>query len=554
ITERKRAEKLILVQRDLGLALSSAKNLAETLKISLDTILDISNTDRGGIYLLNEKSGSLQLAHHQGMPENPLKEYDLYEPNSPNTKLVKAGKPIYMDYTELVKKIGVKSGFAFKATAVVPLKYGKKIIGAFNIASFTIEHIPEASRDALETIAAQIGEVIVHFQAEEELNKLEKQLRRSQKLETIGTLAGGIAHDFNNILAPILGYADMALLNLDSDDPLHDYLHHILKSSHRAKDLVEQILLFAKQSEKERQPLTLQPLIKESLKLLRPSIPATIEIQQNIDQGCEKILADPSQIHQVVVNLCTNAFQAMENKVGTLTIELKSAVFDSSSARHQQNIDAGKYVRLSVIDTGSGMDESTIERIFEPFFTTKSVNKGTGLGLSVVHGIVQSHGGSVHVESEPGKGAAFHVYLPVFKEIARENNSKVNALVGGKESILVVDDDKEVAEIVKKMLEMIGYEVDCQINSFEAVKFFNEHPGKYDLLISDLTMSDLTGLDLAQHVLTLRPDLPVIIMTGYGDDLNEETRQQHGIKQVLGKPITLIDLANAVRSVFDGPR
>lgn len=550
-TERKFAEQLLETQRDLGVALSSAKDLTETLQLSLGTAIEISSTDGGGIYLVDGSTGGLHLAFHQGLPGAFVEQVTYFGPETPNTQVVMKGEAIYTQYKELTNQLNIERRYPFKASAIIPIKYQNRVIGAFNIASQTLNNLPEQSRTALETIATQVSEVIVRYQAEEEKARLEEQLRRSQKLETIGTLAGGIAHDFNNILAPILGYADMALLNLQPDNPMYDYLRQILKSAFRAKELVEQILLFAKQSEKERHPLALQPLINESLKLLRPTIPATIEIRHHIDPKCEKVLADPSQIHQAIVNLCTNAFHAMQISGGTLTINLNQITIDEASSLHHANLPVGKYARLSVIDTGHGMDKSTLNRIFEPFFTTKSVDKGTGLGLSVVHGIVQSHGGNVEVESELERGSKFHVYLPIAKDATLKNSTSTQSVVGGKESILIVDDDDAVATIVAKMLKTLGYVVEFRTSSEAALQAFRSEPNKYDLLISDLTMPDMTGLDLAQQVLQVQPGLPVMIMTGYGDNLTENTRKKFGIKQVLGKPIMMSDLASAVREILD---
>jgi len=386
---------------------------------------------------------------------------------------------------------------------------------------------------------------------EAEKAKLEAQLRRAQKLETIGTLAGGIAHDFNNILSPIMGYTDMALSGLSPSDPLFADLDHVFKAAKRAKDLVEQILLFSKQIEKERKPLALHLIIKEAVKLLRPTIPVTIKIRQRINTACDKVLADATQMHQVIVNLCANASQAMEEKGGTLTIELKQVDVDAETAKLNPNLNEGEYVRLTVVDTGSGMDKATLERIFEPFFTTKAVDKGTGMGLSVVHGIVRSHHGEILVYSEPGKGSTFHVYLPIVKGVAEIVKIDPQSIVGGQESILVVDDDKVIADMVKRMLVKCGYKVDVYYNSLEALQVIKQLPDKYDLLISDLTMPDMTGLDLSEKLQKLRSEIPIIIMTGYGDNLTDTTLRKHGIKQVIGKPIVMKELANAIRKDLD---
>jgi PAS domain S-box-containing protein len=386
---------------------------------------------------------------------------------------------------------------------------------------------------------------------EDEKAKMEEQLRRSQKLETIGTLTGGIAHDFNNILTPILGYADMALSGLTSSNPLYEDLEHILKGAKRAKDLVEQILLFSKQVEKERKPLALHLIVKEAVKLLRPSIPTSIEIRQRIDASCDKVLVDATQIHQVIVNLCTNAWQAIEEKGGLITIELKQVKMDAATAKLHPNLNEAEYVRLTVIDTGTGMDKATLERIFEPFFTTKAVDKGTGMGLSVVHGIVRSHHGDVFVHSEPGKGSTFQVYLPVVEAKAETAKIEPKAIVGGQESILVVDDDEEITNMIRQMLEQLGYKVDVYNKSPEALKVIRQQPDKYDLLISDLTMPKMTGLDLSERLQKFYSGLPVIIMTGYGDRLTSTTVKHYGIKQVVRKPILRRELAPAIREVLD---
>jgi two-component system cell cycle sensor histidine kinase/response regulator CckA len=325
----------------------------------------------------------------------------------------------------------------------------------------------------------------------------------------------------------------------------------ILKAANRAKDLVRQILTFSRQIEKERKPLNVQVLIKEALRLLRLSIPSTIKISQHIDNSCDRVFADPAQIHQVIVNLCTNAFQAMEEKGGVLTIELTQLKIDASTAKIYPNLSENVYVRLTVCDTGIGMDESTIDRIFEPFFTTKSVDKGTGLGLSVVHGIVRSHYGDIVVHSEPGQGSKFHVYLPVIKNAVDIDYKDAAAVLRGNESILVVDDEELVASVVKTMLRGLGYTVEVSNCGVEALKSFDRKPTGYDLVITDLTMPEITGLDLAKHIHTFHPDLPVILMTGYGEKLTSDIQKHYGIREVIGKPIEIRDLAAAIRKGLD---
>jgi len=296
----------------------------------------------------------------------------------------------------------------------------------------------------------------------------------------------------------------------------------------------------------------MQAVLNEALKLLRPSIPSTIEIQHRIDESCEKILADSTQIHQVIINLCTNAWQAMEDIGGTMTIELKQVKIAADFTKLHPTIIAGDYILFSVMDTGQGMDKLTMERIFEPFFTTKPVDKGTGLGLSVVHGIVHNHRGEILVESEPGKGSVFSIYLPVYEDAGEKTaEEKSRVLNKGRESILIVDDNDVIAELIKQMLEILGYQATACTSSMDALKVFCEEPQKFDLVITDLTMPKMTGLDLAEQMHSVRASCPVMIMTGYGDSLNDKTRNTYKIKQVLGKPVVLEELAIAVRAVLD---
>ena len=423
-------------------------------------------------------------------------------------------------------------------------QWNKKLI-------INIKGVPQKGKDGgIFGVVIVVNDVTDSVHAEEENAKLEKQLRHAQKLETIGTLAGGIAHDFNNILAPILGFTELALLKAGNDEGLTRDLNQVLKGTRRAKELVEQILLFSKQSEKERKSIALQSLIREALKLLRPSIPTTIEIKQEINPSCPPVLADATQIHQVIVNLCTNAWQAMENG-GELTIKLDQVKVDNETAKLHPNLYPGFYAKLSVADTGIGMNEETIDRIFEPFFTTKSIDKGTGLGLSVVHGIVRNHHGDIFVYSEPGKGSIFHIYLPVVENEQQDRQDIEEELPGGTERVMIVDDEPAVAEMVKNMLENFGYQADIFKSGSEAVETFKRNPNNYDLVISDLTMPHLTGLDLADRLRKEQKNLPIIIMTGFGDTLTKPTLEHYGVGHVINKPISVKELLPAVRKVLD---
>ncbi len=385
----------------------------------------------------------------------------------------------------------------------------------------------------------------------DEKEKLEKQLQRAQKLETIGTLAGGIAHDFNNILTPILGYTDMALSSVPESDPIHRDLEEIFNGANRARDLVRQILTFSRQSESEKKPLNLSVIVKEALKLMRSSIPSTIQIRSIIDPSCGKILADATQMHQLIVNLCTNAFQAMEDRGGVLTVELKQANIDSSKAGYYHNLNEGEYLKLSVMDTGEGMSQKTMERVFEPFFTTKEAGKGTGMGLSIVHGIVKGHNGEVTFSSIKGEGSTFTVYLPVMKGEQEVEEESMESLPGGDESIMLVDDDRLVSGVLSKILSRLGYSVEVNNSSVDALGSFRRNPDGYDLVITDLTMPDMTGTGLAERLGECDPGIPVILITGYGDKIPDDTGKGSTIREVIAKPVRMHHLASKVREVLD---
>ncbi len=379
--------------------------------------------------------------------------------------------------------------------------------------------------------------------------KLEQQYRQAQKMEAIGALAGGIAHDFNNILAAILGYTQIAMDTLNDRAATRRHLQSILKATDRAISLVKQILTFSRKTEHEKRPVMPGIVIKEALKLLRASLPSTIEIRQSI-RSESVIIADPTQIHQVMMNLCTNAGYAMQDRGGVLDVSLVDVELDAESAQQRPGLNAGRHTRLRVSDTGCGIPPGIIERIFDPFFTTKPHGEGTGLGLSVVHGIIQSCGGAISVHSEPGRGTAFEIYLPAIQSEALPETQTPGPLPRGTESILFVDDEPMLIDIGKKLLESLGYSVTGCIDSFEAYETFKKDPAAFDAVITDYTMPKMTGLELAQAIISQRPALPVILCTGCTEDMTEKAHAA-GINEFILKPLKIHELAETVRRIFD---
>ncbi len=388
-------------------------------------------------------------------------------------------------------------------------------------------------------------------QAELEKAKLENQLQQAQKMEAIGSLAGGIAHDLNNILFPISGLAELLLEEMPSKDPAYESLEQILKSARRGSDLVKQILAFSRQSSLQKLPLRIQPILKEVLKLLRAAIPQNIEITCHVASDCGMIFADPTQMHQVLMNLITNAYHAVEQTGGTIDIALKAVVFENDEL-HFRAMRSGRYACITVSDTGIGIDQTLVDRIFEPYFTTKEQGKGTGLGLSVVHGIIKECGGDIQVNSEVGKGTVFNVFLPLLEDAG---DKKVAAAAGkyptGSERILLVDDESPIAFMVEKMLEKLGYQVTVRTNSPDALAVFRAGPDRFDLVISDRGMPNMTGDQLAAELISIRPGISIIICTGFSDEKDEARARGIGVKGFLMKPVAMGDLAAMLRNVLD---
>jgi PAS domain S-box-containing protein len=384
--------------------------------------------------------------------------------------------------------------------------------------------------------------------------QMEEQLRQTQRIETIGTLAGGIAHDFNNILSPIILHTEMMIEDIPEESPLRFNLEEVHGASIRAKDLTQQILTFSRQTEQERIPLIISPIIKETLKLLRFSFPSTIEIRQTVETEGGTVLADQTQIQQILMNLCTNAAYAMRVKGGVLEVGLADVYLASADILQDSNLEPGHYIKLTVRDNGPGMEGSVKDRIFDPYYTTKGKGEGTGLGLAVVHGIVKSYAGAVTVDSEPGKGSVFQVFLPKIEERVSSKSAGAVRLPVGTERILLIDDEQSMLKALQQMLGRLGYTVDARMNAVEALEAFREDSDGFDLIITDYTMPEMTGATLAKAVMDIRADIPVILCTGFSEQINEEKSKAIGIRAFIMKPIITKKMAETIRQVLDNDR
>ncbi|MBF0376159.1 MAG: response regulator [Desulfamplus sp.] len=468
----------------------------------------------------------------------------------------------------------------------VPIKNRKgEPIGILCCISCHKLNLTKRTNEVMNIIAAKISGEIERQHNEKERDDLQNRLKQAYKMESLGTLAGGIAHDFNNILIPILGYTEMLLDKTPDDNPLYDTFYEINKAAIRAKDLVKQILTFSRQTNTEIAPMKIQPIVKEVLKFIRASIPATIEIRQEIKENCSLVNTEPTQIHQIVMNLVTNAYHAMEDRGGVLTVRVeeininKNGDFSVNSSEHQElkhqltyykdafevnvckdtfqietaELPDGVYASLTVADTGIGMTQEVMSKMFDPFFTTKEVGKGTGMGLSVVHGIVKRMNGAIKIYSKPNKGTILSVYLPVVQSYSEEDQNTIVKTItpNGNECILLVDDEESVIETENSILEYLGYNVVPIVGSIEALETFRTNPYQFDIVITDLSMPKMSGDQLAIELIKIRPDIPIIISTGFAEQVSIKMVQSIGIKSVLTKPFTVKEISSAIRKALN---
>jgi len=415
-------------------------------------------------------------------------------------------------------------------------------------------------KDNLGRLVPAIARELVDYQlrkdksrVEQQKRDLETQLWQAQKMEAIGTLAGGVAHDFNNILTAIIGYSELAVRELDDRPETKRKIEEVVKAGNRARELVQHILAFSRKNEADRETIDMGDVVREALELLRATTPSNIEFNESISSDCGQVKANAIRIHQVILNLCTNSAYAMAEKGGVLTVSLAPVTLALGELKGRNNI-PGDYVRLTISDTGTGIDEKIISKVFDPYFTTKPQGVGTGLGLALVLGIVKSHSGYITVESAKGEGTTFDIYFPLDRSHmlpGLKGGDQAKATEGGNENILVVDDEEIIIQFTKEILEGLGYRVAVARDGVEAVNLFKEDPQKFDLMITDMTMPKMMGIELSRTVLQIRPDLPIILCTGHSDQVNADIASRVGIREYCMKPISGMEMARIVRRLLD---
>ncbi len=426
----------------------------------------------------------------------------------------------------------------------------ENIVSPLDNRNYRATHMPILNDDQSVSKLTIYRDITDFLMALEEKEKAQDRLQQAQKMESIGNLAGGVAHDFNNILSSVIGFAELALDDVEPGSALEDNLHEIYTAGIRAKDIVMQILTFARKTDEKVKPVSIDKIAKDSLSLLRSSIPTDIEIVQNINTDA-LVVGNPSLLQQVLLNLSKNAADAMEDDGGRLGITVSDVAFDGKAASDHDLLGPGDYVQITVSDTGVGIPQDSIQSVFEPYYTTKGLGKGTGLGLATVHGTVKKYGGAIHVESRLGEGTSFTVLLPATKKREATKPYLPEALPKGNERILFVDDELPIVKMCSLLLERLGYSVTARTSSIEALELFQTKPDDFDLVITDMTMPDLTGDKLAVELMKIRRDIPVILCTGYSKKISDDTASEIGIKAFAYKPMATADLAKAIRKVLD---
>ena len=557
-------------------AASKNSNIDDLLGVLLEKAMTVTKAQIGSVQMVELEKQRLRFVASRGIKSGAKISTYTNMDESLAQVVISKKKPLLVQDIETDPRTQKENDpkYGPPSFIIMPIFIREDLISVINLSHKETKQVFNSNDE--QVLSIMIGEIgfalensLLHSEAEGHLRNLQErtkeldnanyQLRQAQKMEAIGTLTGGITHDFNNILGAIIGYTDLAIIDIPDGSKAKDNLLEAKKAARRAKELVNQILTFSRQSEQKLIPVKISIIIKEALKLLRASLPTTIEIHEHIDRDTGTIKADPTQIHQVLMNLCTNAGHAMREKGGILEVSLRNfdLGFRNSEIKEDEkhfpmNLTPAPYLKLTVSDTGHGITPDVLERMFDPYFTTKEKGEGTGLGLSLVHGIVKDHGGTITVESEPEKGTTFRIFFPRIEE-AEKGADKVaeEPLPNGQERILFIDDEFALVDIGKQMLENLGYKVTIKTDSLEALKLFQEQPHEFDLVITDMTMPNMTGEKLAKELMRIRPDVPIILCTGFCGQITEENAKEIGIKEFAMKPLVMEDLAKTIRKVLN---
>ena len=548
---------------EMGSIVNSTLNFVEVLAIIMEHVNRLTGSVASTLMLRDSKSDELVFSVPTGPKANNLMDIRIPPGEGIAGWVAKNEKPLLIPDAEKDPRfypgIDKISGLKTKSILCVPLKAKSKLIGVLEVINKKNgTQFTEEDSLLLSIFSGQAAMAIENARLYEELKAqydeerlLQRRVTESEKLKALGQMASGVAHDFNNILSAIMGYAEIALFDLPEKNESKRSIEQVLAASHRAKDLVKQILAFSRQSDLEPRPIKISPIVNEALKLLRASIPATIEIKQNIQMESGMLLGDPTQIHRVLMNLCTNAHHALGEKGGVIEVSLTQEELGEKDVSIHLNLKPGHYMKLSVRDNGQGIDQDALERLFEPYFTTKDKGMGTGMGLAVVHGIVTGLGGAVAVKSEPGKGSCFDVILPRMDLEIESAEESFEPISTGNEHILFVDDEEALAELGKGMLERLGYHVECRTSPLDALEAFRANPHKFNIVITDMTMPNMTGDDLSKELLRIRPDIPIILCTGFSASITEKKAKAIGIREFALKPYVMRDLSKTIRKVLD---
>ena len=548
---------------DLGTLVNSSLNLVEVLDLILENTNEVTHSTASTLMLLDEKTGDLVFSVPTGPNAKKLIDIRIKRGQGIAGWVVEHEKSVLVPDVKkdprFYSEIDNSTGFETKSILAVPMKVKNKLIGVLEVinkkngSAFTEEDelllVIFASHAAMAIENARLYSEL-RDRLEDEKN-LHRKLAEANKILALGQMASGVAHDFNNILGAIMGYSEMTMIDMPQNHVARHNLSQILKASHRAKDVVQQILAYTRKHELERKVIDLKEVTNEALKFIRASIPSTIEIRAQIPKEPCIITANATMIHQIIMNLCTNAHHAMLDQAGILSLSLECLDLRTISEMVDDDLKPGRYIKLSVADTGIGMPPEIIDRIFDPYFTTKEIGVGTGLGLSVVQGIVKSHNGAIKVDSKSGNGTTFDIFLPsvgIEQAIEVEDHQYIPH---GNERILFVDDEELLVELGKQMLKHLGYSVVATTDPQEALKLFEKEKDAIDLIITDLTMPNMTGDILVKKILQIKPNLPIIMCTGFSESIDQKRVVELGIRSLLEKPIQVSDMANTIRKFLD---